>query len=248
MTRDATGDIHPTVLDFGIARVMNTSTPRLTMTATIVGTPLYLSPEQARGERTIDTRSDQYSLAVILYEAITGTAPASGETVFEVIMRVAHGEFLPPRALVADLPEEIERVILRALSLSPENRYPAVADLGAALLPHASRRSRERWAGVFDGRPAAIPTLGQPRLTTFDRGVLEASATQMAGAQSAPGPRAASRSMSAGPGPGVDTHPVRHAGGHFDRVMVVLATAVTLAAGISYFVFRDSPAADSRAS
>lgn len=116
--------------DFGIARIIGAT--QYTQTGALSGTPAYMSPEQGQGERG-DTRSDIYSLGVMLYELVTGVVPFDGDTPFAVIMKHI-GEPLPlPTKLNRELSEGVERVILKAMSKSPEDRYQTAGDMAKAL-------------------------------------------------------------------------------------------------------------------
>jgi serine/threonine-protein kinase len=119
------------LMDFGIAKEVH-SDSGLTATGFVVGTPTYMSPEQARG-RPLDARSDVYSLGVVIYEMFTGEAPFRGETPMSVILK--HIEEPPPLAggAAAALPSLLAAVLRRALAKEPEDRYPSVRALIDAL-------------------------------------------------------------------------------------------------------------------
>ena len=123
------------VADFGIARAVTSASEAeaLTQTGVSIGTPTYMSPEQAMGERNIDGRADQYSLACVMYEMLTGQPPFVASTLQSLIMKHV-GE---PVALITtvrpSVPDEIEDVILRALEKVPADRFPTVGDFGEAL-------------------------------------------------------------------------------------------------------------------
>jgi serine/threonine-protein kinase len=153
----------PKVLDFGISKVLSgANVPNLTATSSFLGTPFYMSPEQARGDKDIDGRSDQYSLAVVLYETLTGQQPhaSRGDSLMQLVHAIARGDFPTPRSLRPELPPELEAIILRAMSLQPLDRFDSMRSLGAALLPFASDRCRSIWNGAFLGIPgeAAQPS------------------------------------------------------------------------------------------
>jgi serine/threonine-protein kinase len=128
------GDVK--IMDFGIARVSEVergeSDPALTMAGTVMGTPDYMSPEQASGTPA-DFRSDIYSLGVVLFEMFTGRLPFTGEKIMTVIL--GHIQKPPPlpRKLNHAIPAELEAIVLRCLDKSPKKRYQKVGDVLEAL-------------------------------------------------------------------------------------------------------------------
>jgi serine/threonine-protein kinase len=124
-----TGRIY--LMDFGIAREALPSEQELTSTGVIVGTPFYMSPEQAQG-KTVDSRSDIYALGVVLYEMITGQRPFAGESAVETIMAHLQKSATPPSQLVA-LSPELETLILKCLEKEPAQRFQTMAELAQAL-------------------------------------------------------------------------------------------------------------------
>jgi tetratricopeptide (TPR) repeat protein len=119
------------VTDFGLAR-RSDSAARMTLTGTIVGTPIYMPPEQARGAET-DARSDVYSLGATLYELASGKAPFSGANELEILKHVLLDEPPFPRKHAPSLPQDLESVILKAMDKKPPGRYPTAAALAADL-------------------------------------------------------------------------------------------------------------------
>ena len=115
---------HAIVADFGIARaVQRAAGDTLTETGVTLGTPHYMSPEQASGEREIDARSDIYALGCVLYEMLTGEPPYAGPTVQSIVAKHMTAEVPSVRTLRPTAPPKIERVIARALAKSPADRY-----------------------------------------------------------------------------------------------------------------------------
>lgn len=160
LARSADGSLVPKLVDFGIATVEE----RRNITGAIgpIGTPHYMSPEQARGERGLTERSDQYSLASVLYEMLTGREPFDGgDDVEEVLDRVSKGQFPKVSRRRPDLPPALESVLLRATSIEPSRRFRSVMEFAAALLPFASQRTRqlyvslEQRAGVMSAQQLA---------------------------------------------------------------------------------------------
>jgi serine/threonine-protein kinase len=121
------------VADFGLARAVSEVQDKLTATGVVVGTPTYMSPEQASGDKEIDGRSDIFALACVLYELLSGMPPFMGPTPQAAMMRRFAG---PPRKLrpFVQVPEHLEVAIFRALARDPSERF-ATADEFAAALP-----------------------------------------------------------------------------------------------------------------
>ena len=118
------------LMDFGIARAAGGDDPG---DGSTVGTPYYMSPEQARGE-AVDERSDIYAVGVVLYEMFTGTRPIGGATPGEVMRRHLSDEPKPVTVLRPDLPALLERLVAACLAKSPDRRPPSASDLADALL------------------------------------------------------------------------------------------------------------------
>jgi serine/threonine-protein kinase len=132
------------VLDFGISKLTDYRVPEsqmaVTAPAAVMGSPLYMSPEQMRSARDVDTRTDIWAIGVILYEMFTGNSPFDGTTLSEVCVKAA--SIAPPsiRERCPSLPAELEAVVLRCLKKDPNERYENVAELARELLPFASER------------------------------------------------------------------------------------------------------------
>lgn len=121
----------PVLTDFGIARMLEGSTV-ITESDGTLGTPAYMSPEQCRGE-TGDVRSDIYSLGVLLYQLCTGRVPFDADTPYAVILKHISSPLPSPRSQRPDLPESVERVILKAMAKEPDDRYQTAGEMGRAL-------------------------------------------------------------------------------------------------------------------
>jgi ABC-type amino acid transport substrate-binding protein len=124
----------PHVTDFGLAKhVALADAPvaerPLTQTGAIMGTPHYMAPEQAGGQKALTPASDVYSLGAILYEALTGRPPFQGDTTLEILTRVRESEPERPRALNPAAPRDLETISLRAMAREPHRRYPAAGAL-----------------------------------------------------------------------------------------------------------------------
>jgi serine/threonine protein kinase len=117
--------------DFGIAKLLESAAPHLTQTDAIMGTPAYISPEQAKA-LPVDQRSDIYSLGIILYELVTGRVPFTADTPLAVILKQVSDPLPLPSIIKPDIPESIERVILKALAKEPVDRYSTATEFLAA--------------------------------------------------------------------------------------------------------------------
>ena len=142
----------PKIMDFGMARASGSVS--LTKTGKTLGTPHYMSPEQARAAKDIDGRSDQFALAIILFELLTGRHPHPGNTAGEVMFSIGSGKFDRPSKYLPDIPPFLESVILKALSLSPKDRYASVRAFGSALLPFSPEREQHIFGRELQHNPA----------------------------------------------------------------------------------------------
>jgi len=125
---------HALVADFGIAlAVQSAGGHRITQTGLSLGTPQYMSPEQAMGERTIDARSDIYSLGAVTYEMLVGDPPFTGSTVQAIVAKVLTERPTAPTALRDTIPPSVERAVLRALSKLPADRFATAEKFSEAL-------------------------------------------------------------------------------------------------------------------
>jgi len=149
---DSTGETVPKLLDFGMAKLLGDSRVH-TVSGTPLGTPLYMSPEQARGD-VVDGRSDVYALGVLCHELLTGRLPITGENTIAVLM--AHIIQVPPRVseVCPDLSPELDAPVLRMLEKKPEQR-PATASEALTELACAAER-----AGALV--PSGPPRLSRP--------------------------------------------------------------------------------------
>jgi serine/threonine protein kinase len=141
LTTDEQGQETAKVLDFGIAKLREAAgdaNPGMTMTGMVVGTPLYMSPEQFMGKKAageIDGRTDIYSLGVVLYQMVTAQLPFDGDTPYSLMLQHIQGTVRPPHELAPELhiPESLSQVILKAIDKSRDQRYQTAEELIAAL-------------------------------------------------------------------------------------------------------------------
>ena len=137
ITHTTDGSIRIKLLDFGISKITGAlSDARVTVTQALVGSPVYMSPEQMRSSRDIDGRTDIWSLGVILYELLAdGCLPFEGHTLPAICAQVLDSPPPPLRKIRRDIPRSLEAVVLRCLQKDPDRRFQTVADLAEALAP-----------------------------------------------------------------------------------------------------------------
>jgi eukaryotic-like serine/threonine-protein kinase len=121
------------VADFGLARALSADNERLTATGLNVGTPTYMSPEQAGGDRTLDARTDVYSLGTVIYEMLAGEPPFTGATAQAVIAKRFSGEVPRLRHVRPSVPESVEQAVTRALAPVAADRFASAAEFAQAL-------------------------------------------------------------------------------------------------------------------
>lgn len=129
----AAGELRPVLMDFGLARD-SLAGQRLTQTGMIMGTPAYMSPEQARGNaRHLDRRADVYSLGAVMYELLIGRPPFNSESEVELLLAVLEQDPAPPRLIEPTLPLDLEVITLKCLCKEPERRYESALALAEDL-------------------------------------------------------------------------------------------------------------------
>ncbi|MFL6172806.1 MAG: Stk1 family PASTA domain-containing Ser/Thr kinase [Marmoricola sp.] len=148
------GDVK--VMDFGIARAVSDAQSTMTQTAAVVGTAQYLSPEQARGE-TVDSRSDVYSTGCLLFELLTGRPPFVGDSPVAVAYQHVREQAPPPSTLDADLPPEIDSIVMKALAKRLEDRYQSAAAMKEDIDRFLAGRPVQAPPVVAEPVPAFVP-------------------------------------------------------------------------------------------
>ncbi len=161
LTHRANGEPLIKVLDFGISKMAqapeDAPRPSLTSTTGVFGSPMYMSPEQARSAKNVDIRTDIWSLGVILYELLAGRAPFEGTMVPEVIAKIAADPPLPLRDSVPDVDPRLEQIVLRCLEKSPSLRYQNVTELASDLLPFGGPRAMISMHRITASQPHSLP-------------------------------------------------------------------------------------------
>jgi serine/threonine-protein kinase len=156
------------LLDFGLVRPTQVAAAELSTEGQILGTPLFMSPEQAMGARELDERSDIYSLGAVAYYLLTGRPPFDHAGGMAVLVAHARDPVIPPSAIVADIPEDLECVVLRCLAKDAADRFADARDLERALGACAcsgdwdqDRAARWRDAGRISVTPRATALCGR---------------------------------------------------------------------------------------
>ena len=166
VTRRVDGSPCIKVLDFGISKLtIPGAAPEfgMTKTHTIMGSPLYMSPEQMSSTRSVDMRTDIWALGVILYETLTGRVPFEAETMPQLCGMILQDPPRPIHELRPDLPQALQHVVLHCLEKNRDHRFRNVAELAHALAPlgqPAAQRSAERISRVLGA--AGFPSAAQP--------------------------------------------------------------------------------------
>ncbi len=149
------------LLDFGVSKVVGGGPNNewddetdLTKTGMVMGTPYYMSPEQARGDRNLDGRVDIYACGVLLYEALTGQRPFTAKNYNSLLVLILQGNPTPPRGLRASIPVELEQIVLKAMAKNRDDRFQTAAELAHALAP-----IRKSLAKPSSGHMQAFPRI-----------------------------------------------------------------------------------------
>jgi len=174
------------VLDFGISKSMiesqSTRDMSLTRTGVIIGSPLYMSPEQMRSTKDADTLSDVWALGAILFQLLTGRPPYEGESIPELCAKLFTEDAPPPSTVRQGLPGNLDAVLHRALARDPARRYQSVAELGAALMEFTpnGRVHVERARRVLQAAEGRRPSSVAPGPLTSDTPTIQASVSAVA--------------------------------------------------------------------
>jgi serine/threonine-protein kinase len=157
------------LLDFGIARCARTDAPAvLTAIGAVVGTPHYMSPEQLLATGEIDQRADLWSLAVVAYQALTGTRPFDGASMAALSLAICHGEYAHPSQLLDGVPASLDAWFARAFSVTPADRFGSAREqaralrealgTGLELVPRPERLLPRGSSGPEGGAPSLVST------------------------------------------------------------------------------------------
>jgi serine/threonine-protein kinase len=154
--------VYPKILDFGISRSIEPASGQRSALTTrdgvIVGTPEYMSPEQARGVKRLDYRTDIYSMGVVLYEALSGRLPYASENVGDLIIQIVRGGARKLHEFVPEVPVTISDVIARAMSRNPSDRFSDATAMQETLLAAAAEVLGEGQARALSDLPPQRPS------------------------------------------------------------------------------------------
>ena len=187
--RRSDGGLSVKVLDFGIAkRTGGAQGVNITSTAAVMGSPLYMSPEQLASSKDADARTDVWALGVILFELLAGVPPFLAETVPGVMLKITASEPSPLRDSRPDVPAALERIVLTCLEKDRSRRFPTIGDLAHALVDFGTPRSRvsvERIVGIMAAAgislsgldalsppPSAVPGTAAGTMAAWDQRTL----------------------------------------------------------------------------
>jgi serine/threonine-protein kinase len=146
---------HAVVADFGLARALEESGgERLTQTGIVIGAPVYSSPEQSGADGPVDGRTDQYSLATVIYEMLTGEPPFAGASIRAIMARKSTETPSSPRLLRDSIPPRVEAAVMKALAKLPADRYRTTGEFCAALTGGQSIATAD--AGAGSGKPPSF--------------------------------------------------------------------------------------------
>jgi serine/threonine-protein kinase len=197
LARGADGKSVPKMLDFGVSKFasfVSNGDFAATPFDQLMGSPLYLSPEAVNGGRAMTALSDQYSFGVMLYECATGQTPFPRRSaLLPLLNAIAEGHFAPPSHVQPFISRSLEAVIMRAMSKNPDDRFPHIRDLGAALLENADESTRILWAPAFLRHTQSSAEAAHPNDASLHDSILADSQRLAANTQPASDPRVAPR-------------------------------------------------------
>nr|AYM54080.1 protein kinase [Byssovorax cruenta] len=185
------------ILDFGVSKFSQLASDEMSVTraGAVVGTPYYMSPEQARGSAVVDARSDVYAIGVLLYQATTGQVPFQAETFNELLFKIVLDVAPPPQTYAPDLDADFAGIIQKAMARDPVQRFQSCAEFRDALLAYQAAR--------LNGHPPLGPQVSYPSLAPLgSRPSLPQPFPGLEGSASVPG---ASVSLTATPPGGTPT-------------------------------------------
>jgi serine/threonine protein kinase len=225
------------LMDFGLAGLLGQSEQRMTQDGTVMGTPAYMPPEQARGAvQEVGPAADQYSAGVVLYELLTGHVPFEGGPVQALIYNVVHTAPPPPSEWRPDLDPHLEQICLQALAKDPADRFPGCREFADAL---------KDWLAGWE--PAAVSPRGRPALAGPRKSAAMVPTTSSAGKGSTMSARPTRRTVD----PAVTVEPVDlpPAGGMSRRTWLIVAAVgagIPILAAMGYLLLKGQKAPEKK--
>jgi len=162
------------LLDFGISKLLDQDAVlQLTQTGTVLGTPFYMAPEQAKGSKEIDHRVDLYAVGVILYEALTGQRPFEGDTYNEIMYKIIAEPCVPPSQINPQVPPQLEQIVLKAMARDPDERFASAVEMRRALAAAVAATPLHIQVPVTDAVTAVTPGSMRAKGTAFSATAME---------------------------------------------------------------------------
>ncbi len=220
------------ILDFGISKfnaLGNSEQMSMTRTGSVMGTPYYLSPEQAKGGRGIDHRSDIYAVGVILYQCLAGRVPFDAETFNELLFKIVLEEPAELRSLAADVDGAFAAIVMKAMAREPDHRFQSTGEMAQAIAD---------WSGVQLGAPASFVSDSTTAARAASYG-----APLVGGAASPPMQDTNTPAPFSSTGGGAQPQPSKKGGGAVIALAAVGALAV-LGVGAGLMMSRRTPASE----
>jgi serine/threonine protein kinase len=217
------------VTDFGVAKIIS---QQMTVAGTMMGTPSYMSPEQVQGG-AVTGRADQFSLAVLVYEILTGEKPFQAEYLPTLLYKIVREDPIPPQRLNGTLPAEVEAVLKQALAKDPAARYETCADFVAALA--AALNTNHGWIPMPRGASLEMPTRASSS-DAFAETIDDQAAAEPTTEPAAPAPRVPAAAPAIAIEPVVPrSRQIEQEPSHTARNVMLAILAVAAVAGGSFF-------------
>ncbi|MBK8169806.1 MAG: serine/threonine protein kinase [Sandaracinaceae bacterium] len=174
LAKDRDGNVVPTLLDFGVSKLAS-DTASLTATSSFMGTPYYMSPEQANDSKGVDARTDIYSMGVVLYECLAGAKPFVATTLIGLARVICDAECIPLAVRKTDLPIDLTTIVHAAMRVEREDRYQTARQLAVALLPYAGSAVRTTFGPALGqaGTSGPPPAMTEPKLPPMVSGSVD---------------------------------------------------------------------------
>ncbi len=242
----------PKILDFGISKIIDENI-RMTATGVVIGTPAYMAPESIMYDPKADARVDQWSIGIVMYEAMLGRLPFKSTTISALFVEICGKEIEPIRNLLPGISEELAAVIHRCLQKDPDARFPSMTHLSAALcdavgIPRTGKRRRELYGSTEDASHLLAPRTADttPEQLAFQATQTPVSTTARTSSQgSTADPALTATSVAPGVGAATQTGSHSETSGRSNRSMLAVATLGVGIIGIGLWIALSKSATDS---